>query len=102
MCWKASGLPPPSGEKNVVPAMRSISTITSAPAKNWVSSRLRIEVQNADQTKIGRRPHVMPGARIVHTVVMMLRPPKIDERPNTMTAAQNSTWPLLVLVLNGG
>ena len=60
----AGALPPPEARKNVMPTTRSRSTISSAAANACVKKNEMIDALNAPQTKIGRRNHVMPGARM--------------------------------------
>ena len=50
--------------KKTVPATRSRITISIAAAKNWVKISASQLAAKIAQTKIGRRPQVMPGARM--------------------------------------
>ena len=71
-------------------------------AKNWVKN---VEIQLAaktDQTKIGRRPQVMPGARILTTVTMKFRPPRMELTPNVMMLALKRIWPDALRTDSGG
>ncbi len=67
-----------------------------------MASTRMIEVAYIDQMNSGKRIHVMPGARRVCTVAMILTPVKIDENPAMNTPQITATtWPLLNIVDNG-
>src|ERR1044072_1589036 len=80
-CWKRTGSPPPSFAKNVVPKLRSVSSMVMAPASTGSDSSSRNTVTRIDQTNSGILCSVMPGARILKMVVMKLMAPRIDEAP---------------------
>ncbi len=48
---------------------------------------------NADQVNSGIFIHVMPGARMVNTVVMKLTPPSVDDAPSIIIPAMNEVVP---------
>ena len=48
---------------------------------------------NADQVKSGIFIHVIPGARMVNTVVMKFTPPSVDEAPSISMPAMNAVVP---------
>src|ERR1039457_5081488 len=75
------GSPPPSGEKNVVPKLRSVSSMVMAPASTGSESSSRNTVTRIDHTKSGILCRVMPGARMLKIVVMKLMAPRIEEAP---------------------
>jgi len=52
-----------------------------APAKTGKESRSRMVVMKTDQTNRLSRSQIMPGARILITVVIKLTAPKIEEIP---------------------
>lgn len=52
-----------------------------APAKTGRDSRRRIVVINTDQTNKLSRSQIIPGARILMTVVMKFTAPRIEEIP---------------------
>ena len=51
---------------------------------------------NIDQTKMGRRPQVIPGARMKMIVTRKFRPPRMEVRPNVMMARLKRICALLV------
>lgn len=75
------GSPPPAGSKNVVFKFRSVSSIVMAPANTGRDKSSKIAVRNTDHTKRGVRSHVIPGDRMLITVVIKLIAPKIDDTP---------------------
>src|SRR4030088_1974283 len=79
--WNSTGSPPPSGLKNVVPKLRSVSSIVIAPASTGSDSSSRNTVTSCDHTNSGILCSVMPGARMLKMVVMKLMAPRIDEAP---------------------
>ncbi len=85
-CWYSSGSPPPAGSKKVVPKLRSVSSMVSAPARTGTASSSRIAVTSIDHTNSGMRCSVMPGARMLRMVVMKLIAPRIDEMPARWSA----------------
>src|ERR1700729_4302118 len=80
-CWNSTGSPPPSAEKKVVPKLRSVSSMVSAPARTGSASSSRNTVTRIDHTNSGILCSVMPGARMLKIVVMKLMAPRIDEAP---------------------
>ena len=83
MCWYKIGSPPPEGSKNVVPKFLSVRSIVIAPAKTGRASKISHAVTNIDHANKGTLNKVMPGARILRNVVIMLSAPKIDDAPET-------------------
>ena len=65
------------------PNARSTSSESSAAASTGKASSTSIEVTKMFQVKIGIRNIVMPGARMVKTVVMKLTPPRMVPRPDS-------------------
>ncbi len=72
-----------------------------AAAKNCVNVRAMQLAATIDQTKIGMRIRLIPGARMKMTVTRKLRPPRIDERPKVMIARLKNIWPWAFVVLSG-
>ena len=54
----------------MVPIVWSNSNMITAPARIGIASSARIAVMNSDQIESGMRNSVIPGARILITVVM--------------------------------
>src|ERR1700709_2586656 len=75
------GSPPPSGEKKVVPKLRSVSSIVIAPASTGNDRSSRNTVTRIDHTNSGILCRVMPGARMLKMVVMKLMAPRIEDAP---------------------
>src|SRR5581483_11587851 len=73
-----------------------------AAAKNCVKVSASMAAANIDQTKIGRRPQVIPLARMWMMVTRKFRPPRIDDRPKVMIARLKKIWPYAFLTLSGG
>ena len=67
-------------------ALRSSSSISSVAISTGDASTIRIEVESTPQTKIGSRPHVSPGARMVRIVASRLRPFRQSEIPISVNA----------------
>src|SRR6185312_966914 len=80
-CWNSSGSPPPSGEKKVVPKLRSVSSMVIAPASTGSDNKSRNTVTRIDHTNSGILCSVMPGARMLKMVVMKLMAPRIEDAP---------------------
>jgi len=80
-CRHRVGSPPPSGLKNEVPKLRSVSSMVMAPARTGRASSSRNAVTRIDHANSGMRWSVMPGARMLKIVVMKLMAPRIDEAP---------------------
>ncbi len=85
-CWYRIGSPPLSPEKNVVPKLRSVSSIVIAPASTGSASSSRKTVTRIDHTNSGILCNVMPGARMLKMVVMKLMAPRIDDAPARCSA----------------
>lgn len=62
---------------------RSVNNIVIAPARTGSDNKRRIVVKNTDQTNKFNRSQVIPGARILITVVIKLIAPRIEETPAT-------------------
>lgn len=75
------GSPPPVGSKNVVLKFRSVNNIVIAPAKTGRDRSNKIVVMKTDQTNKFSRSQIIPGARILITVVIKFTAPKIEEIP---------------------
>lgn len=80
-CWYRIGSPPPVGSKNVVLKFRSVKSIVIAPASTGRERRRRTVVIKTDHTNRFSRSQIIPGARILMTVVMKFTAPKIEEIP---------------------
>ena len=72
--------------KKPVLKLRSVSSIVIAPARTGKLSRISQAVMKIDHGKSGVLCRVMPGARMLRNVVMMLIAPRIEEAPETWTA----------------
>jgi len=59
-----------AGLKKWVPMVWSNSSMIAPPARMGIASSTRIAVMNRAQMLKGKRNQVMPGARILMTVVM--------------------------------
>jgi hypothetical protein len=68
--------------KNVVPKWRSVSVIVTAPASTGIAATSRYAVISQVHTKSGMRISVIPGARMLRIVVMMLIEPMIELMPS--------------------
>ncbi len=66
--------------------MRSITSIMRAVTSIGAPSTMSTEVERTPHTKIGRRVQVIPGARWVRTVAIMLMPVSTIERPIRVNA----------------
>ena len=83
-------------------SIRSTATRATAMASTGVPNTMIMLVAYIDQTKRGKRDQVIPGARMVCTVTMKLRPVRMDEKPAMKTAtAAGTTMVLENIVLNG-
>src|SRR3954465_2815282 len=80
-CWNNTGSPPPAALKNDVPKWRSVRSIVTAPASTGITASSKYAVMSHDQQKSGIFINVMPGARRLRIVVMMLIEPMIDDAP---------------------
>src|ERR1700739_1621856 len=79
--WNSHGPPPWSAEKNVVPKLRSVSSMVMAPASTGSDNSSRNTVTRIDHTNSGILCRYMPGARMLKMVVMKLMAPRIEEAP---------------------
>lgn len=80
-CWYKIGSPPPAGSKNDVFKFRSVNNIVIAPANTGKDNNNNTAVITTDHTNKGIRSNVIPGDRILITVVIKFTAPKIDEIP---------------------
>ena len=80
------GSPPPAGSKNVVPKFLSVNNIVIAPARTGRASKINQAVTKIDHENNGTLNKVIPGARMLRNVVIILIAPKIDDAPETWTA----------------
>ena len=78
------------GMKNEVAAVRSSTCISTAASSIGGPSSISTEVVSMLHTKIGRRDHVMPGARWLNTVTSMLSAFRIMPMP---TSAKANRYP---------
>ena len=76
-----TGSPPPAALKKLVPKWRSVSSIVTAPASTGMTAINRYAVMSQVQQKSGIFIIVIPGARRLRMVVMMLIEPMIDDAP---------------------
>ena len=76
-----TGSPPPAAEKKLVPKCRSVSIMVTAPARTGITMINRKAVISQVHTNRGIFISVMPGARRLKIVTMMLMAPRIDEIP---------------------
>ena len=86
MCWNITGSPPPAALKKEVPKKRSVSSIVTAPASTGIAAISRNAVISQVHTNSGMRSRVIPGARMLSIVTMMLIAPMIDDMPSRCTA----------------
>ena len=84
----------PAGRKNVVPSVRSKSSMISAAESTGSASSSRIAVMKSAQTVSGSRKNVIPGARMLMIVVMKFTAVSSDESPRIRSAISQSVWPL--------
>jgi hypothetical protein len=101
MCWYITGSPPPAALKNDVPKCRSVSVIVIAPASTGMTAISRYAVISHVHTKSGIFISVMPGARMLRIVVMMLIDPMIDEAPMMWSAKIARSMPGPICTVNG-
>ena len=86
MCWNITGSPPPAASKNAVPKYLSVSSIVTAPANTGMEAINKNAVIIQVHTNKGNLMKVIPGARILKTVAIILIAPMIDEMPRKWTA----------------
>lgn len=80
-CWYKMGSPPPAGSKKDVFRLRSVRSIVIAPANTGRDKRRRTAVITTAQTNKGIRSRRRPFHRMLITVVIKLRAPRIDDTP---------------------
>src|SRR5690606_11708192 len=66
--------------------LRSVISMVMAPASTGRASRIIQAVTKIDQPNSGTLWMVIPGARMLRKVVIMLIAPRIDEAPDRWTA----------------
>ena len=81
MCWNITGSPPPAASKKLVPKWRSVSTIVTAAASTGIAMISRKAVISQVHTNSGIFISVIPGARRLRIVTMMLIAPSTEEMP---------------------
>jgi hypothetical protein len=86
MCWNITGSPPPAALKKCVPKCRSVSSMVIAAASTGITATSRNAVISQVHTNSGIFISVIPGARMLRMVVMMLIAPMIDEMPRIWMA----------------
>jgi hypothetical protein len=69
-----------------VPKLRSVSSIVIAPARTGSDKRISHAVMKIDQANSGTLCMVMPGARMLRKVVIILIAPRIEDAPDRCTA----------------
>jgi hypothetical protein len=95
------GLPPEGAWKNEVCAVRSSPTIRRTAARTGAASTIRPDVERAPQQKMGSRPQVNPGARIVTIVAIRLSPRSVIETPTRMKKMMYESIPMFAWSLSG-
>ena len=80
------GSPPPAALKKLVPKWRSVSIMVTAPASTGITAMSRKAVISQVHTNSGIFIRVMPGARRLRIVAMMLIAPITEEIPIMCTA----------------
>ena len=83
-CCHKMGEPPLTGSKKFVPNCRSASSIISAPDSTGNASRTMKAVMNRFQVSIGMRNRVIPGVRIIVTVVITFTAVNVPDVPVRM------------------
>src|SRR6476646_257758 len=81
MCRNIVGSPPPAALKNDVPKWRSVRSMVTAPASTGITAIRRYAVMSHVHTNMGIFMSVMPRARMLRIIVMMLIEPMIDDAP---------------------
>ena len=77
---------PPAASKNAVPKNLSVNSIVTAPANTGIEAINKNAVIIQAQTNKGSLIKVIPGARILKTVAIILIAPMIDDTPRKCTA----------------
>ena len=88
------GTPPSDSSKMCAPRFRSANSIAPAAVSTGNASRMRMLVATMFQVKMGMRNIVMPGARMVKTVVRMFTAVSTPERPVPMRPAIQRSPPM--------
>ena len=83
-CCHSSGDPPATGSKMWVSNSRSASSMISAPLSTGNASSTMKLVRNRFHVRIGMRNMVIPGARIIVTVVITLTAVSVPDVPVRM------------------
>jgi hypothetical protein len=86
MCWYITASPPAAASKKWVPKLRSVSSMVIAQASTGITATSRKAVISQVHTNSGIFIIVIPGARMLRMVVMMLIAPMIDEMPRMCMA----------------
>ena len=81
ICWNKTGSPPPAALKKLVPKYLSVNNIVTPPARTGSDATRRKEVITQVHTNKGIFIRVIPGARILNTVTIILIAPIIEETP---------------------
>ena len=81
MCWNMTGSPPAAALKNPVPKNLSVNSIVTAPASTGIDAIRRKAVMIQVHTNSGSFIKLMPGARMLNVVAMMLIAPATDDAP---------------------
>src|SRR3954468_10876969 len=102
MCWNRTGSPPPAALKNDVPKWRSVSSMVTAPASTGITAISRYAVISQVQQNSGSFISVIPGARRLRMVVMMLIEPMIDDAPMMWMAKIVMSMPMPFWMESGG
>ena len=87
-------MPPLAGLKNDPPRLRSISSSTRALVNTGVASSTSSMVTSTVQVNRGIRNIVMPGARMLKTVVMKLTAPRMEAVPTSSRATIQRSVPI--------
>ena len=84
-CWNRIGDPPSCGSKNWAPNSRSASNMISAPVSTGNANTTMNDESHRFHVRIGMRNKVMPGARIIVTVVITLIAVSVPDVPVRIT-----------------
>src|SRR3972149_8973955 len=80
-CWNITGAPPPAALKKLVPKNLSVNNIVTEPASTGMDAINKNAVMIQVHTNRGSFIKVIPGARILNTVAIILIAPRMDEIP---------------------
>jgi reverse gyrase len=94
-CWYRIGRPPASASNTWASKCRSAKSMATAAVSTGKATSTRKLVTTMFQVKTGMRNTVMPGARIVKTVVTMLTAVKMPEKPVRAMPRNHSSPPML-------